>query len=77
LYPQPCLRDGTKEHDYLLYMAIENIDRSRTKANHPQTNEMCERFHKTMQDECYSIPFRKKLYSSLEELQVNVGENLQ
>jgi transposase InsO family protein len=47
---------------------------SKTKANHPQTNGICERFHKTMQDECYSLLFRKKLYQSLEELQVDVDE---
>jgi transposase InsO family protein len=47
---------------------------SKTKANHPQTNGICERFHKTMQDEYYSLLFRKKLYQSLEELQVDVDE---
>lgn len=30
---------------------------------------MCERFHRTMQDEFYSVAFRKRLYSTLEELQ--------
>ena len=35
---------------------------SRTKANSPQTNGICERFHRPMQDECYSLLFRKKLY---------------
>ncbi|KLT21993.1 ISSod13, transposase [Wolbachia endosymbiont of Armadillidium vulgare str. wVulC] len=38
----------------------------------PQTNGICERFHKTMQDECYNIIFRKKIYSSLEDLQIDV-----
>lgn len=53
-------------------MAVEHIDRSRTKANHPQTNGTCERFHKILQDECYSRSFRNKLYYSLEELQVDL-----
>ncbi|MDP6453809.1 MAG: IS481 family transposase [SAR202 cluster bacterium] len=66
---------GNREnHAYQLYMAIEDIDHTRTKANSPQTNGICERFHKTMQDECYSILFRKKLYTTLEQLQVDVDE---
>jgi transposase InsO family protein len=63
-----------EHHAYQLYLAIEDIDHSKTKANHPQTNGICERFHKTMQDECYSLLFRKKLYESLEELQIDVDE---
>ena len=61
-----------ENHAYQLYLAVEDIDHSRTKANHPQTNGICERFHKTLQDECYSLLFRKKLYRSLEELQVDL-----
>jgi transposase InsO family protein len=61
-----------QNHAYQLYLGIENIDHSRTKANSPQTNGICERFHKTIQDECYCILFRKKLYNSLEELQIDV-----
>ena len=37
-----------ENHAYQLYLAIEDIDHSRTKAHHPQTNGICERFHKTM-----------------------------
>ena len=57
---------------YQLYLALVYIDYSRTKANHPQTNGICERFHKTLQDECYNLLFRKKLYYSLDELQVDL-----
>jgi transposase InsO family protein len=64
---------GQREHhEYQLYMAIENIDHTKTKARSPQTNGICERFHRTMQEEFYSIAFRKKLYSSLEQLQTDV-----
>ena len=52
---------------------MENIDHSRTRAKSPQTNGICERFHRTMQDEFYSVAFRKKLYSSLEQLQADLG----
>lgn len=61
-------------HAYQLYLARENIDHSKTKANHPQTNGICERFHKTMKNEFYDIATRKKLYRTVEELQVDVDE---
>jgi len=64
---------GSREcHEYQLYLGVENIDHSRTKAKSPQTNGICERFHRTMQEEFYSVAFRKKLYRSLEELQADV-----
>ena len=64
---------GQREHhEYQLYLAVENIDHSRTKARHPQTNGICERFHKTIQDEFYSTAFRKTLYTSLEQLQTDL-----
>lgn len=61
-----------EHHAYQLYLGIENIDHSRTKAYSPQTNGICERFHKTMQEECYHILFRKKFYTTLDELQQDV-----
>jgi transposase InsO family protein len=64
---------GAREHhEYQLYLAIEDIDHSRTKARHPQTNGICERFHKTMQEEFYAVAFRKKIYNSLVDLQADV-----
>ena len=53
-------------------MAIENIDHTRTKARSPQTNGICERFHKTLLDEFYRVAFRKKLYRRIEELQADL-----
>lgn len=61
-----------QNHEYQLYLALENIDHTRTKARHPQTNGICERFHRTIQDEFYAIAFRKKLYTTLEELQADL-----
>ncbi len=58
-----------EHHDYELYLAVEDIDHSRTKTKSPQTNGIAERFHKTVLDEFYRIAFRKKLYASTEELQ--------
>lgn len=61
-------------HEYELYLQIENIDHSKTKVRHPQTNGICERLHRTMQDEFYAITFRKHLYQSLEMLQKDLDE---
>lgn len=58
-----------EQHEYQLYLAIEDIDHSKTKAKSPQTNGICERFHRTIQDEFYAIAFRKKVYRSIQELQ--------
>ena len=64
---------GQREHhEYQLYLAVENIDHTRTKARHPQTNGICERFHRTIQEEFYATAFRKKLYHGLEELQTDL-----
>ncbi len=56
-------------HDYQLYLAVNDIDHTKTKAASPQTNGICERFHKTILEEFYQITFRKKLYTTMEELQ--------
>ena len=61
-----------EHHPYELYLGTENIDHSRTKAYSPQTNGICERFHRTMKDECYNVLFRKKIYSTIKELQNDV-----
>ncbi len=58
-----------EHHEYELYLALEDIDHSRTKTKSPQTNGICERFHKTVLDEFYRVAFRKKLYASIADLQ--------
>lgn len=59
-------------HDYELYLAVNGIEHTKTKARHPQTNGICERFHKTILQEFYQVIFRKKLFSTLEELQIEL-----
>ncbi len=66
---------GAREyHEYELYLAIEDIDHTRIKARHPQTNGICEKFHQTMQNEFYTTAFRKKLYQSIDELQTDANK---
>lgn len=62
------------EHAFQLFLALEDIDHTRTKAKSPQTNGICERFHRTIQEEFYAIVFRKKIYHSLEELQKDLDD---
>jgi transposase InsO family protein len=66
-----------QKHPYELYLAIEDIDHTRTKAKSPQTNGIVERLHKTMLNEFYRIAFRKKIYHSIEELQADLDAWIQ
>ncbi|NGM24413.1 IS481 family transposase [Roseomonas stagni] len=61
-------------HEYELYLAVEDIDHTRTRTKSPQTNGICERFHKTMLDEFYRVAFRKKVYRTIEELQADLDD---
>lgn len=60
------------EHDYQLFLGLNDIDHSKTKARHPQTNGICERFHKTILQEFYQVAFRKKIYRNIDEIQDDV-----
>ena len=66
-----------ENHEYELYLQLENIDHSKTKVRHPQSNGICERLHRTMQDEFYAVCFRTKLYQTLEELQLDLNKWMQ
>ena len=63
-----------EQHDYQLFLAINDIEHTRTKANSPQTNGICERFHKTILQEFYQVTFRKKIYDNIEMLQKDLDE---
>lgn len=58
-----------ERHEYELYLAVEDVDHSRTKTKSPQTNGIVERFHKTVLNEFYRVAFRRKIYRSIAELQ--------
>ncbi len=58
-----------ESHPYQLYLDLEMIEHTKTKAASPQTNGICERFHKTIQGEFYSTAFRRRMYDSIDALQ--------
>ena len=62
------------KHDYQLFLGINDIDHTRTKVKSPQTNGICERFHKTVLQEFYQIAFRKKVYDTIEQLQEDLDK---
>ncbi|MGX3067119.1 IS481 family transposase [Ursidibacter arcticus] len=63
-----------ENHDYELYLAINDIEHTKTKVKHPQTNGICERFHKTILQEFYQVAFRKRIYTDLTQLQADLDE---
>ena len=62
------------KHDYQLFLAVNDIEHTKTKVKSPQTNGICERFHKTILQEFYQVTFRKKVYVSIEELQDDLDD---
>ena len=62
------------QHDYQLYLALNDIDHTKTKVRSPQTNGICERFHKTILQEFFQVTLRKKIYTDLASLQTDLDE---
>ena len=63
-----------EHHEYELYLQIEGIEHSKTQVRHPQSNGICERLHRTIQEEFYAVAFRKKLYNKMEDMQHDLDE---
>lgn len=55
-------------------VAPNEIEHTRTRVRRPQTNGSVERLNQTIQDEFYSVAFRKKLYKTIEEIQADLDE---
>lgn len=64
----------SEQHDYQIFIGVCDIEHTKTKARHPQTNGICERFHKTILQEFYQTAFRKKIFKTIEELQVDLDQ---
>ena len=62
------------KHPYQLYLQLHEIEHTRTKVRHPQTNGICERFHKTILDEFYKTVFRKQIFDNIDDLQIELDK---
>ncbi len=58
-----------ESHSYQLFLHLNDIEHTRIKVRHPQTNGAVERLNQTIQEEFYKVAFRKKLYRTLDEIQ--------
>lgn len=65
------MREG---HPYQLFLHLNDIEHSRTKVRHPQTNGATEKLNQTIQEEFYVVAFRKKIYTTLEEIQADLDD---
>jgi len=63
---------SSQAHEYELYLAVEDIDHSRTKTKSPQTGGICERFHRTVLHEFYQVAFRRRIYGAVEQPQADL-----
>ena len=52
--------DMVEQHDYELYLGVNGIEHTKTKARDPQINGICGRFHKTILQEFCQVAFRRK-----------------
>jgi transposase InsO family protein len=64
-------------HPYELYLAVNEIEHTRTRIKRPQTNGICERFQKTVLNEFYRVVLRRKIYAGLDDLQVDLDAWMQ
>jgi transposase len=61
-----------EKHPYQLFLHLNDIEHTQTKARHPQTNGCTERLNQIIQEEFYSVAFRKTLYTSLDQMQADL-----
>ena len=57
-----------------MFLHLNDIEHTRIKVRHPQTNGAVERLNQTVQEEFYKVAFRKKLYRTIEEIQADLDE---
>jgi len=61
-------------HPYQIFLELYDISHRKTKVATPRTNGFVERFNRTVLDEFFREAFRKTLYTSVEELQVDLDQ---
>jgi transposase InsO family protein len=61
-------------HPFELYLAINQIEHRKTQVHSPETNGFCERFHRTLKEEFFSVAFRRTFYETLEQMQIDLDQ---
>jgi hypothetical protein len=59
------------QHFYELFLALNQIEHHRTEVRSPETNGFCERFHRTVKEEFFTLTFRKTFHAGLDPLQAH------
>lgn len=67
---------GKRIHLFESALRRAGVRHTMTKARHPWTNGYAESFHKTLMNDFYHLAFRRKLYSTLDELQHDLDQFL-
>ena len=62
------------KHPYEIFLQYHEIEHTKTRARRPQSNGICEAFHKRVLNEFYRVAFRKKIYYNLDELQKDLSD---
>lgn len=65
------------QHPYELFLALNDIEHTKTKVRSPQTNGICERFHQTILQDFFRVEFRRRLYTDLASLQRDLDAYLE
>ena len=61
-------------HMYEIFLEFNDIEHRTSKVGNPKTNGFVERFNRTLLDEFFRSCFRKKLYDSVEALQIDLDD---
>jgi len=67
-------RGRRDSHPFELFLHLNDIEHTYIRVRRPQTNGSVERLNQTIQDEFYQVAFRKKLYSTIEEIQADLDD---
>jgi len=70
-----CGRD--LHHPFELYLAANQIEHRRTQVHSPEINGFCERFHRTLKEEFFSVAFRRTFYETLDQLQIDLDSYME
>lgn len=63
-----------ERHPFELYLAAQNIKHKTTRPASPFTNGFVERFHQTVKNEFFAKAFREKIYTTVDELQIDLDK---